>query len=245
MDPDTAQNDIFGFFIWTGSGPATNVGLLPNSTTPVSIATVNTIVNNEFYVPNSGGASPKATEFNGYTTLIKTKDYYVTAGTTYHVKLGIADGGDPMFDSVVWVKAGSVRFNIKDCVGSYVPNGKCTGHCEGGPGILPEIYVITVPAQNGGNPCAITNGTIKTNTTCVNYDWCPVNCTASWVPVAGSCTGACGGGDGFTQETWVVTSDAQHGGFCAHINGGIDQPVYQASQPVSYDVCRLLALYCP
>eukprot|EP00878_Enallax_costatus_P023564 GHUV01025065.1.p1 GENE.GHUV01025065.1~~GHUV01025065.1.p1 ORF type:complete len:423 (+),score=66.03 GHUV01025065.1:176-1444(+) len=218
--PTTSNNDIFGFFIWSGSGTHLNVGLVPNSSLPVSIATVNAISNTQYFIPNTlGTASPKATEFDGFTTLLKTNDYYVTAGTTYHIKLGIADGGDATYDSLVWVKAGSVRFNIKDCVGGFVPNGLCSGACGGGSGILPEVYNVTVPAQNGGNPCSVANGTTRSITTCINNNPCPINCTASWIAVSGSCTGACGGGSGFTTEMWKVTSPAMYGGTCANTNG--------------------------
>jgi hypothetical protein len=151
-------NDIFGFFIWNSTGPHVNVAVLPNTTDPVSILTVNA-VRSTYYIPNDfeplDPATAKATELNGLTTLLKTADVYVFAGTTYHVKLGIADGYDSNFDSVVWIRAGSVRFNIKDCVGNWIPHtwgplrGMCTGACEGGDGWLPEVYSVTVAAANG------------------------------------------------------------------------------------------------
>jgi hypothetical protein len=137
-----------------GSGSYTNVALLLNSTTPVSISTVNAL-HNTYFIDNDFYSPTKATELNGLTTLIKTADHYVTAGTTYNVKLGIVDGNDAGIDSIVWIRAGSVRFDIKDCVGAWVPhtwgasNGTCTGACEGGEGLLPEVYHITVAAANG------------------------------------------------------------------------------------------------
>jgi hypothetical protein len=163
--PDAAEqyNDIFGFFIWNSTGPHINVAVLPNTTDPVSILTVNA-QRSTYYIANDWidpvpypnlAAAGKATELNGLTTLLKTADFYVSAGTTYHVKLGIADGFDSNFDSVVWIRAGSVRFNIKDCAGGWVPHtwgplrGMCTGACEGGEGMLPEVYSVTVAAANG------------------------------------------------------------------------------------------------
>jgi hypothetical protein len=140
--------------MWIASGNHTNIALLPNSTNPVSISTVNALYNT-YFIDNDYTASTKATELNGLTKLIKTTDYCVTAGTTYHVKLAIADGQDAGIDSIVWIRAGSVRFNIKDCVGAWVPhtwgplNGTCTGACEGGAGLLPEVYFISVAAANG------------------------------------------------------------------------------------------------
>lgn len=79
--------------------------------------------------------------------------------TTYHIKLAIADGDDDKIDAVVWIRAGSVRFKIKDCVGAWVPHtwgpfdGTCTGVCEGGIGLLPEVFFISVAAANGGCKC--------------------------------------------------------------------------------------------
>jgi len=71
---------------------------------------------------------------------------------------GIANAGDSAFDSLVWIKGGGMRFNIKDCVGAFVPAGSCSGACGGGPGILPEVFNISVPAMNGGNNCSIQSG---------------------------------------------------------------------------------------
>lgn len=147
-------NDIFGFFIWGPSGNHTSVALLPNSASPVTISTVNA-VHDTYYIANDFEAPTKATELNGLTTLLKTVDYQVTAGTTYRVKMGVADGFDDGVDSLVWVRAGSVRFNIKNCAGAWVPHtwgplqGICTGACDGGAGLLPEVYFVSVAAANG------------------------------------------------------------------------------------------------
>ena len=52
-----------------------------------------------------------------------------------------------------------MRFNIKDCVGAWVQhtwgpnNGTCTGACEGGEGLLPEVYFVSVAAANGEPSC--------------------------------------------------------------------------------------------
>ncbi|KAF6257103.1 hypothetical protein COO60DRAFT_1461341 [Scenedesmus sp. NREL 46B-D3] len=200
-------NDVFGFFIHSGGGTHTNVALLPNSSNPVSINTVNAL-HNTYFIDNDFYTSTKATELNGLTTLIKTADYHVTAGTTYHVKLGIADGKDAGIDSIVWIKSGSVRFNIKDCVGAWLPhtwgslNGTCTGACGGGDGLLPEVYFISVAAANA----------------CKNNNPCPVNCTASWA-TNGNCTGLCSGGSGFIPEVFFVSSPAMYGGSCPGNNG--------------------------
>lgn len=87
-----------GFFIWPISSPSSfvNVATIPNTTIPVSIMSVNVQTNKTYFVANNyvapPGVSAKAAEMNGMTVEMSTRPYQVTAGTTYHLKLGIADG---------------------------------------------------------------------------------------------------------------------------------------------------------
>lgn len=79
-------SDVFGFFMWNkAGGTPQNVALLPNSSTPVSIATVNPN-NNAFYLDNRDKSL--ATEMEGLTTVLKTVDFWVNAGVTYSIKIG-------------------------------------------------------------------------------------------------------------------------------------------------------------
>ena len=120
-------NDIFGFFI-SGPNPLggtynnQNIALIPGTNVPVSINTV-----------NNGGSGSAATCYDGtyssfmnsnpspissvdsiaYTEL--TQVLQARAATvpcqTYHFKLAIADGGDWVFDSGVFLEAGSFTSN--------------------------------------------------------------------------------------------------------------------------------------
>ncbi len=103
-------NDIFGFFI---SGPgiagpfsndAINIALLPGTTTPVSINNVNAITNSQYYVDNEGGL---CVEYDAFTTVF-TANADVIACETYHIKLAVADVGDGVFDSGVFIQAQSL-----------------------------------------------------------------------------------------------------------------------------------------
>lgn len=89
--PDSGYNDIFGFLIWkAGTTTKANVALLPNSTTPVGIRKVNQAAGyNTYYVSNT--AKTLNTELNGMTKLLTTKEYNVTAGQQYNVKLLIGE----------------------------------------------------------------------------------------------------------------------------------------------------------
>ena len=118
-------NDGFGFFL-TGPNPAggnytdQNIATLPNGT-PVSINSINdgnpignNCVNNqgdtcpcnpEFYVDNTGGTT---TEYDGYTVPLNVNQTVVPC-ESYHIIIAIADGGDGVFDSGVFIENFSIN----------------------------------------------------------------------------------------------------------------------------------------
>lgn len=115
-------NDIFGFFI-SGpgiSGPftnsAANIAVLPDGQ-PVAINSVNHTSNQPFYHDNNPpGQSPACntgeafalsqTQYDGFTVPL-TAIANVIPCQTYHIKLIIADRGDAIYDSAVFLKANS------------------------------------------------------------------------------------------------------------------------------------------
>ena len=110
-------NDAFGFFL-SGpgiSGPYTNnarnIALLPNGITPVTIDNVSPFSNSAFYVTNSSGAN--TIECDGYTTVL-TALSVVECGQSYHLKLAICDAFDALYDSFVFLEAGSFESNTLD-----------------------------------------------------------------------------------------------------------------------------------
>ncbi len=107
---NSSFNDVFGFFL-----NGANVPLVPNTTVPVSINNVNHLVNTEYFYNNdihSGpgmGYPPPVTydiEADGFTTEL-TVEAYVTPGQINHIRFAIADAGDRILDSWVFMKAGS------------------------------------------------------------------------------------------------------------------------------------------
>ncbi|MBL7773434.1 MAG: choice-of-anchor L domain-containing protein [Chitinophagaceae bacterium] len=122
----TNYNDVFGFFI---SGPgitgSQNLALIPGTSIPVAINSVNNgvvvaggnISNctsmgagspfTSLYLDNTGGAD---LTYTGFTKTFKAKSF-IQACSTYHIKLAIADGFDQIFDSGVFLKAGSFKSN--------------------------------------------------------------------------------------------------------------------------------------
>lgn len=111
-------NDVFGFFL-SGpgiSGPysnnAANIALVPGTSQPVSIDNVNDVANPAFYVDNGDGftapfnTDPQYIQFDGFTVPL-TARALVQCGQPYHIKIAIADAGDPILDSSVFLEGGS------------------------------------------------------------------------------------------------------------------------------------------
>ncbi len=117
----TQYNDVFGFFI---SGPGIpggqqNIALIPSTTIPVAINNVNHLSYSGFYVNNqplssanlcgqkaSLGQAVNEIQYDGYTRKF-TAVANVQPCQTYHIKLKIADVGDGVWDSAVFLNAGS------------------------------------------------------------------------------------------------------------------------------------------
>lgn len=107
-------NDAFAFFL-TGIStplPQTNIALIPGTSTPVSINNVNDVSFSQYYVDNGSGdpffdPPPNPTiQYDGFTTALTAK-YPVICGETYRIKLVVADVGDGILDSGVFLEAGS------------------------------------------------------------------------------------------------------------------------------------------
>ncbi len=117
-------NDAFGFFI-SGPNPQggnynnQNVALIPNTTIPVTINSVNngqvgsygnysnctSLSYSNYYVNNLNGSTIC---FDGFTTVL-TARLDVIPCQTYHIKIAISDIGDGAFDSGVFLEANSFQ----------------------------------------------------------------------------------------------------------------------------------------
>lgn len=109
----STYNDVFGFFI---SGPGIaglqNIAKLPNGSI-VSINNVNPVTNNSFYNNNGDGTSapqngsPLFIQYDGFTDVLEAVSQ-VQCGQTYHLILAIADVGDGVWDSGIFLEANSL-----------------------------------------------------------------------------------------------------------------------------------------
>jgi hypothetical protein len=64
----------------------------------------------QYYVNNFSGTT---IVYNGFTTVLPAQ-YPVVPYMTYHVKIGIADVGDPSYDSAIFLEASSLTTAVKD-----------------------------------------------------------------------------------------------------------------------------------
>ena len=107
-------NDVFAFYI---SGPGIvgteNLALIPGTDTEVSINNVNHILNTEYVVDNGDGTVPPYNsddfyiQYDGFTTVLEAKRQVIPC-ETYHLKIAIADDADYVWDSGVFIEAGSL-----------------------------------------------------------------------------------------------------------------------------------------
>lgn len=121
-------NDVFGFFI-SGpgiSGPfqngAKNIALIPNTTTPVAINTVNNgspgssagggscppggLANAAYFIDNTVVTGQNEVQYDGFTVVLEAKSQ-VICNQLYHIKMAIADATDWQYDSGVFLEAES------------------------------------------------------------------------------------------------------------------------------------------
>lgn len=106
-------HDALGIFV---SGPgiagSQNIALVPGTTTPVGLESINNLVNPGFYIDNGNGGPPQDSDpttiqYDGFTTRLTAK-FPVTPFQVYEVRIVIADDVDTAIDSGIFIEAGSL-----------------------------------------------------------------------------------------------------------------------------------------
>ncbi|MFM7730250.1 MAG: choice-of-anchor L domain-containing protein, partial [Flavobacteriales bacterium] len=109
---------------------AINIALIPGSSTPISINTVNDQLNTQYYIDNFGDTEHQA---DGLTTVLAAQAE-VICGQTYHIKIVIGDASDGIYDSWVYLEGGSFQSNQLDLAYTAPnlssPNGGMYEGCE-------------------------------------------------------------------------------------------------------------------
>jgi subtilisin-like proprotein convertase family protein len=106
-------NDVFAFYI---SGPGIvgqeNLAVVPGTTTPVTINSINNGSFFQFYNDNDAAVTNQVNvEFDGFTTLMKARKTNLTPCNIYKLSLRIADGSDDRLDSGVLLQENSLVSN--------------------------------------------------------------------------------------------------------------------------------------
>ena len=189
-------NDVFAFYL-NGS----NVALLPSSTTPVAINTVNggnplgtEAKNPQFYRNNDlddGGGSIN-TELDGLTVVFSVRAK-VVPNQTNHIKLVIADVSDLILDSAVFIRSNS--FVVTPAAGQFrlsASNYEITGGDAG-----TRTQTVTVE-RIGGTDGAVSVNYATSNGTATGGAACGGN--VDYVSTSGTLSFA----QGQTTQTFVV-----------------------------------------
>jgi len=107
---NTQYNDVFAFFL-----DGSNIALIPGTTTPVSVNNVNggnpygTAASHPEYYDNNDlndGGPFYDIEYDGFTYAFTAQSSDIGAGT-HTITLAIADSGDHVLDSAVFIEAGT------------------------------------------------------------------------------------------------------------------------------------------
>jgi hypothetical protein len=98
----SAFNDVFAFFV-----DGSNIALVPGSSDPVAVNTINHKKNTGLYKDNPANSGKFGTSFDGFTVQL-TAVASVSAGTPHHIRLAIADATDTILDSAVFIAKGGI-----------------------------------------------------------------------------------------------------------------------------------------
>jgi subtilisin-like proprotein convertase family protein len=139
---NSSYNDVFAFYI---SGPGItgqeNIALVPGTSNPVTINNINAITNNQYYIDNAGGTS---VQYDAWTTVLTAERQGLTPCSTYHMKLIIADAGDAVWNSAVFLLENSFIQGVVD-INTQTINGDNIAL----EGCIPASFSITLDQPSG------------------------------------------------------------------------------------------------
>lgn len=117
-------NDVFGFFVTDlATNEKKNLAVIPGTNISITVDNVNDRKNSSYFIKNYqwNETNPKLWEehkqaaelsyffeFDGLTKLIRAS-MPTKQGNAYHVKMSVADVGDRIFDSAIFIEANSFK----------------------------------------------------------------------------------------------------------------------------------------
>lgn len=186
-------NDVFAFFI---SGPGIpggtqNMAKVPGSNTIIAINNVNNGTSNSgpcmncaHYVNNGTGSnapfngSSNYLQYDGFTSVLEAVSQ-VQCGQTYHLRIAIADVGDGIFDSGIFLEANSLTSKTPVDI-TYALSSQAFAD----PNVMAEGCVsATVTLNRQGNiSSALTIPISVTGTATAGLDYSPIPPTVTFAP---------------------------------------------------------------
>ncbi len=186
-------NDVFAFFI---SGPGIpggtqNMAKIPGTGTIIAINNVNNgsanagpCTNCAYYVNNGTGAnapynsSANYLQYDGFTKVLEAVSQ-VQCGQTYHLKIAIADVGDGIFDSGIFLEANSLSSKTPVDI-TYALSSQAFSD----PNVMAEGCVsATVTLKRQGNlSSALTIPLAVTGTATPGLDYSPIPPSVTFAP---------------------------------------------------------------
>lgn len=134
-------NDAFAFFI-SGPGIAGEENIAKVGGQAVTINNINPLLNSQYFIDNRSSSGPNSIEYDGFTTVLTALKTVIPC-STYHIRLMVADGGDPIYDTGVFIEEGGL-FTTGNRVTVAVQNTlglpASVEGCSGGQ------FVFTMPA---------------------------------------------------------------------------------------------------
>lgn len=190
----SAFNDVFAFFI---SGPGIpggvqNIAKLPNGT-PVAINNVNDgseatgvyvpgCANCAYYKYNGTGsngpynASNTYIQYDGFTRPLEAVSK-VQCGQTYHLVIAIADVGDPIFDSGIFLQANSLTSKVPVTVSYEMSYDAFNDPAMMAEGCVSTTVTLTRGSNNLSSPLTIPIAVTGTATPGVDFTSIPSSVT--------------------------------------------------------------------
>lgn len=166
-----SYNDVFGLFISGNEySTPTNLALIPNTTTPVSIQNINHLTNSQYYIDNTNGIT---CTFDGLTTKIEVKAK-VTPCKRYELKFVIADIKDFIYDSGIFIEALSLQSINKNAVTLTTTKDIFT-ECDS------SSFVLSRNSDDLSTPITVTYKI--TGTATPNVDYVIDNLTTAVIPI--------------------------------------------------------------
>ncbi len=212
-------NDAFGFFI-SGPNPLggnyTNYDLatVPGTGSPVTIDNINSSSNSAYYIPNYSGTT---IVYDGMTTVL-TGSANVVPCANYHLILAITDGGDPNFDSGVFLQQSGIS-----CISPTVNVAGAT-ICAGQSATLTASGTTTYSWSTGSTSSSIVVSPAVTTTYTVggsNIGTCIQSSKVVTVTVNSAPTAIAGPAKGLTCVTTATVLSGSGGGSYSWSGPGI------------------------